>query len=722
MNGKIPTIVWSNQNTGTSSSKTPLDTPFFSSQSSRVTRTSDYTSSDYSGDPMETPSIPQFNFSPEEDEILNDDISTENELEDNAMEPEVQIDENEAEKKEDKTPLFDLSVVNSVYTIGPNQIRANKSESPNSLYSILSRYTLTPMGRSQIRFQLLHPLRRIQDIEGRLSSVEVFYSNSNAMDLIKPHLRRMISINKIQRRLATPGNTAMSDWYKILKVLENIDDLRETLQCESSLNFCRDLLESYYHNEITLLRKELERAFNYEESIIHDKFVVKAGYDQEIDNYRSQIQDLEEYLQVATQSVQKLWKSLKLDPFVQYHIAYLEDVGFLLLIPTDVNSLEHIVTELDQVMERKINTEMFLFYKNEYFDELDRHYHFPRELIDTKSWAIHERIREQFLNISLNLAQIIECIAGIEAMVTFATAALDLDWKRPTITETQFEIVNGRHPIFDVTTSNFVPNDFSGEKRVKVITGPNASGKSVYITQTALIVHLAMCGCFVPAEIAIIPIVDRILCINKPIHTITNETSLFTSDLKKMVSSIEKLTSKSLFLIDEFGKSTRSEDGTALLFSVIQKCLNMTPPPITLIVTHFHALCQLLPSTNPNLHFLEFQTRPVENDFVYTYSFCEGSAKRSFTQAVYKLVQMDKEVAKRAEEVEETLNNRTVIFAKYDAEQENQLKKVKLVIEKFLRVQSTSYIGILKFFSEVKEIMQIDTQDDSSSVGAGTST
>lgn len=622
-------------------------------------------------------------------------------------EPALEDEPSNEEVREDENPFFaDLGISCSLFTIGPNQISSYKTESPDSLVSLLSRLCETSIGKRQMRFQLLNPFERKDDLEDRFKHIEFFKENYELIDLLKPIIRRVLSLKKVINRLSSAGHPYMIDWRTIVHTLGAIDDLRGVLMTDPSLAFCKDVIESVFHPEIDTFRINLERAFDIEDSIATGKFIIKPGFCAEIDLLRSHMQGLEAYLEQAALSIRELWKRRKLDPLTQYHIGYFEDVGFLLMIPLETDKLDEVASELDEIMSRPISTGPFLYYKNQYFDALDDHYHTPRGKIESLSWKIHEELREEFISLAETISLVIERIGTLDIVIAFASAAIQYNWKQPVITDNVFNITGGRHPVLSITTPNFVPNDYVGEKHLKIITGPNASGKSVYISQVALIVHLAMCGSFVPAETACIPMIKNILTVCKPVHTATNDTSLFLSDLKKLRYALEKCTDSSLILLDEFGKSTKPEDGTAALVSVIKYFLEMKPTPHVLIVTHFLSLHELLPTNHFNLQFLEFQAHQEQSDFRYSYSFSEGHAATSLSQAIYQFVGLDKSVAARAKEVEQILSKRGLLTATYDGLQEEQLKKAKQVIDKFLGVNHQSFNSILKFFSELKAIMK----------------
>merc|ERR1719187_425821 len=175
--------------------------------------------------------------------------------------------------------------------------------------------------------------------------------------------------------------------------------------------------------------------------------------------------------------------------------------------------------------------------------------------------------------------------------------SVENNWTRPEMSDNgQLVIRDGRHPLQELSSSQFIPNDTEmGQDRgsVHIVTGPNSSGKSVYLKQVGLIVYLAHLGCFVPATQATVPITDKIFTRILTLESVSLGISSFACDLQQVSAAVRSFSPRSLLLLDEFGKGTNSIDGEALLASVI-KFLVDSSPPLTLVSTHFHNVRSLL--------------------------------------------------------------------------------------------------------------------------------
>lgn len=250
-------------------------------------------------------------------------------------------------------------------------------------------------------------------------------------------------------------------------------------------------------------------------------------------------------------------------------------------------------------------------------------------------------------------------------MLALALGASKYRLTRPLMGQSQqTNIIGGRHPLYEVSMSEFIPNDYGDnhEREIRgngilVLTGPNHSGKSVYIKQVAIIIYLAHIGSFVPADVAEITVTDKILvCMSAPESTTTNE-SAFASDLKNISHVIKQATKNSFVAIDEFGKGTCPVNGAGLTAGLMEHFLQLGVQhcPRVIFATHFHEVFDSEPFDGYN--FLQFAHMQVninhtaedeDSPLTYLFALQPGRSSSSFGDQCATLNGVPQAVVSRA--------------------------------------------------------------------------
>ncbi|KAG6689706.1 hypothetical protein I3842_11G188800 [Carya illinoinensis] len=280
--------------------------------------------------------------------------------------------------------------------------------------------------------------------------------------------------------------------------------------------------------------------------------------------------------------------------------------------------------------------------------------------------AITRDLVSHILLFSTHLLKAINFAAELDCLLSLALVARQNNYVRPTLTtESLLNIQNGRHILQEMTVDTFIPNDTKilDDGRIQIITGPNYSGKSIYVKQVALIVFLSHIGSFVPADAATVGLTDRIFCAMGS-KFMTAELSTFMIDLHQVGMMLRHATSRSLCLLDEFGKGTLTEDGIGLLGGTITHFATCDDPPKVLVCTHLTEIFDK--SCLPKSEMINFYTmsvlRPDNNstnieDIVFLYRLVPGHALLSYGLHCAQLAGVPGEVIKRAALVLDAIGN-----------------------------------------------------------------
>jgi DNA mismatch repair protein MutS len=247
-------------------------------------------------------------------------------------------------------------------------------------------------------------------------------------------------------------------------------------------------------------------------------------------------------------------------------------------------------------------------------------------------------------------------IARLDVMSSLAEAAALYKYVRPeVVTEDVLDIKGGRHPVVEhlMSTERFVPNDANFEKgeRIRIITGPNMSGKSTFLRQVALIVLMAQLGSFVPADSARIGLVDRIFTRIGAQDEIYAGQSTFMVEMVEMANILHHATSRSLLILDEIGRGTSTYDGVSIAWAVVEYIHNH--PSLrakTLFATHYHELTQLS-DLLPGVRNYNIAVSEAENKVIFLHKIVPGGADQSYGIHVGQLAGLPGPVVQRASEI-----------------------------------------------------------------------
>lgn len=313
----------------------------------------------------------------------------------------------------------------------------------------------------------------------------------------------------------------------------------------------------------------------------------------------------------------------------------------------------------------------------------------------------------------------------LDSLLALALAAEKYNWAAPTMTPSNvIDIVDGRHPLQELLVPSYIPNDCviaggcgtsnlnedstatsEGRKQsapsMLILTGPNNSGKSVYMKQVALIVYLAHTGSYVPATCATIGLTDRILTRIATRETVINDESAFLVDLKQAAFSMNFATRRSLLLIDEFGKGTNTESGSALFAAYLTYFLDLgMERPKVLAGTHFHEVFEhglLRPGKDVGFAHMDFHLDPEAEDaeeqitFLYRLLPRRGPSSMGVLCAASNDVPSD--IISRAETIVALQDkNESLVEACSELSEEDKraLKRAELVARRFLELQVPS--------------------------------
>lgn len=543
--------------------------------------------------------------------------------------------------EEDKYMWVDAFTAANLEILRPNQ-RDGKC-----LLDILDR-TQTPMGSRMMKRWVAFPLKERVTIEQRLSSVESLQGSEESRLDIAERLSTISDIERLSSKIST-GRINPRELLALRRSLEQIPPIIETInsinssalsQLVSLINPCAAALEI-----ITGISDDAPVNLN-------KGGVITEGISKELDELRELSHNGKDHLVGIQQRESGLTgiTSLKIG-FNNVFGYYLEvSNAHKEKVPTNwirkqtlVNAERYITEELKTYEEKILGAE---------------------DKIKDIEQRLYSELLQKLQPFIISLQQNANVLAQLDCLVSFAEVGLANDYVKPQFTDGNIiQITNGRHPVIERSLpvgETYVANDVylnNQTQQILIITGPNMSGKSALLRQTALISIMAQIGCFVPAKSATLGIIDKVFSRVGASDNLSQGESTFMVEMNEAASILHNMTSNSLVILDEIGRGTSTYDGISIAMSIVEFMHeNGKATPNVLFATHYHELNDLEVKLERVKNF-NVSVKEVGKKILFLRKLEPGGTEHSFGIHVAKMAGMPSVVINRAKEVLSMLEN-----------------------------------------------------------------
>lgn len=451
-------------------------------------------------------------------------------------------------------------------------------------------------GRRLLRQWFSRPCNTIRVLTDRLDHVEKLRDPRHA-GVVKQAQTVLASVKDARRICSNISKltASCSDWISLRQTLAAALEVRDLMRPMTSESGLRVLSELHQHPGIQSLGKLLQlmdAVLDFDLSRQCKRLTVRAGVDCTLDDLKRTYDGLGDLLtRVASEQINALPETVQIDSL---STVYFPMIGYAVVVPRKpgMSVGAQIQNAALGNLQYQFDTEAYIYYKSDITRDLDTQLGDVHSLIvDRENQCIRE-LETHVLDRSETLTQVHDLLAELDCLLSLAVSSTELHMERPQLTEDPGVLIirDGRHPLQELTVSTFVPNDtdLTSSCHAQLITGPNASGKSVYIKQTAMIAYLAHIGSFVPAGSAIVSMLDGIYTRIQTRESAAVGKSSFLLDLTQVATMIRHATPRSLCLLDEFGKGTNPTDGAGLLGACIEQLIQTDA--FVLATTHFSEL------------------------------------------------------------------------------------------------------------------------------------
>jgi DNA mismatch repair protein MutS len=509
-----------------------------------------------------------------------------------------------------------------------------RGESSPTLLSLLDRCA-TSMGSRLLQHWLHHPLRNREILNGRLESIAALQeTRGNYYQGIHNALKQISDIERITARIALK-NARPRDLSSLRDSLKKLPAIQQLL---SGIDYpLLKKIQSQLSAEPALLNLLTNSLREEPSSLLREGGVIADGYDQELDELRGIQNNCGAFLLEieAREKHRTNIPNLKVE-YNRVHGFYIEiSNSHTAKVPDDYRRRQTLKNA-----ERYITPELKSF-EDKALSANDRA--LAREKF------LYDALLEQLTPYITDLKRIAQATAELDVLTNFAERAVTLNFTRPQLSdETIIQINEGRHPIVESQVDHFIPNDvnLNAQRRMLLITGPNMGGKSTYMRQTALIVLLANCGCFVPAKKAVIGPIDQIFTRIGASDDLAGGRSTFMVEMNEAAYILRNATGNSLVLMDEVGRGTSTFDGLALAWAIVRHLIEKNRCH-SLFATHYFELTTLQQEFN-NIINVHLDAIEHKDHIVFLHAVKEGPASQSYGLQVAKLAGVPQSVVQSA--------------------------------------------------------------------------
>lgn len=505
-------------------------------------------------------------------------------------------------------------------------------------------HTLTPMGGRLMKRWLVMPLTNLKAVQGRINTVDWFYHETDRTEEIRSLMAQCGDLERLVSKVAV-GKVNPRELRHLHRTLSLIVPLQDVLQAGITNPEIAQLINSL--KDCSTLLGNIDRTLEHEPAMSVGKGgVIREGVDDALDELRRISNHGKAYLDALQE------REAQATGISSLKIAYNNVFGYYIEVRN---------THKDKVPETWIRKQTLVNAERYITEELKT---YEEKILgaEAKILEIEQRLYTELVQSLINDLEDIQAnaaaLARLDVFCGLAVLAKEHRYCKPEVNDSRvIHIEEGRHPVIEralKTGEIYVANDVflsNDEQQILMITGPNMSGKSAVLRQTALIVLLAQIGSFVPATKAVLGIVDKLFSRVGASDNLSAGESTFMVEMNETASILNNLSERSLVILDEIGRGTSTYDGISIAWSITEYLHEHSKfRPKTLFATHYHELNEMA-RRFPRIKNYSVAVKEIGKNILFLRKLVEGGSEHSFGIHVARLAGMPDWVVTRAEKV-----------------------------------------------------------------------
>lgn len=528
------------------------------------------------------------------------------------------------------------------FTVKNLELFESINEGGRSLCDIIDK-TISPMGARLLKRWIAFPLKNVQQINERLNVVEYFFKHPDVKLQIEENIALIGDLERLVSKVAV-GRINPREVVQLKVALKAIEPIKKI--CSATDNVTLKTIGDQL-NPCSIISERIEKEILNDPPILLNRGnIIQKGIDQELDELRELAYSGKDFLQKIQE------RESKATGIPSLKIGFNNVFGYYLEVRnTHKDKIPaHWIRKQTLVNAERYITEELKIYEEKILGAEEKIIAIETKLFNDLIISLLDYIPAIQLDSNL--------IAQLDCLLSFAKVSADNRYMKPEINDDDIiEIKQGRHPVIEKQLplgETYIPNDIyldSNTQQIMMITGPNMSGKSALLRQTALITLMAQMGCFVPAENAKIGVVDKIFTRVGASDNISLGESTFMVEMNEAASILNNLSNRSLVLFDELGRGTSTYDGISIAWAIVEY-IHEHPDhrAKTLFATHYHELNEMEKSFSRIKNY-NVSVKEIDNKVIFLRKLVRGGSEHSFGIHVAKMAGMPQSIVKRAEQI-----------------------------------------------------------------------
>lgn len=528
------------------------------------------------------------------------------------------------------------------FTVRNLELYGSMNEGARTLVDVLDK-TISPMGARLLKRWVAFPLKDVKPINERLDVVEYFFRNPELKQLLEQQIALIGDLERIISKVAV-GRINPREVVQLKIALTAIAPVKAA--CRETKNSALQRIADQL-NACEIIAEKIHQEIQSDPPVfINRGEVIRAGVDADLDELRLLAHSGKAYLQKIQD------RESEFTGIPSLKISFNNVFGYYIEVRN---------THKDKVPEGWIRKQTLVNAERYITQEL-KDYEEKILGAEEKILSIETRL---FNDLVVSLAEYIPAIqlnstliAQLDCLLSFARVSAENKYVRPEVNDSEvLEIKQGRHPVIEKQLppgESYIANDVtlnSDHQQIIIITGPNMSGKSALLRQTAIITLMAQIGCFVPVESASIGVVDKIFTRVGASDNISQGDSTFMVEMNEAASILNNLSGRSLVLFDELGRGTSTYDGISIAWAIVEYIHEHgSSRAKTLFATHYHELNEMEKSFNRIKNY-NVSVKEVDKKVIFLRKLVRGGSEHSFGIHVAKMAGMPQSIVKRSEQI-----------------------------------------------------------------------